>query len=78
MPRRDSRIEGWKYCAGFCERPLALSEYYIRLNGVPESKCKQCRRVYVREKYKKKYRKDREFRKKEIARVVNRKKEITL
>lgn len=70
MPRRDSLIEGWKYCAGPCERPLDLSHFYIRPDGHPESKCNGCRRVYERERYRRRYRKDKKFRRREIARIV--------
>jgi hypothetical protein len=57
-----------KWCAGPCGRELPLSEFYIHPEGWPQGRCRACHRVAMRDNYRRRYRNQPAFARRERAR----------
>jgi hypothetical protein len=51
-----------KWCTGLCGRYLPRTEFHVNMLGNPQGRCKACHRVHERERYRRRYRNNSEFR----------------
>lgn len=59
-----------KWCTGACGRPLKVTEFYDNGDGYPQAVCKACRRAITQKYLHKRWRKDREFRARGLAKAA--------
>lgn len=72
MAARSTIFDGQRYCTAFCERLLPLEWFYPSGNGYVNTWCRDCSRIKARERYRRKYRNNRAFRKAERQRTHER------
>lgn len=65
MPAKTTVFDGQRYCTGYCGRLLPLDWFYLSGKGYYMTWCKPCAKVKYREWYRKKYRSDSVFWRKE-------------
>lgn len=58
-----------KWCAGPCGRQLIVTAFAVKRDGFPQSRCRGCRSIADRERLRLRYRRDRTFRRRVLARV---------